>query len=302
MTTSVDQYWSKVSGEIYKSILTVIILWLCCSVDKCLAVNLVDPGSIPNQGDIFSLKFLLKMKWTKWWRRTRARTRTTTHIIPWSLADGRRQKYWLRKTIFGFRKLTSDPLFLILSNIIVIFFSHIIYPPNVLYFSLHWLSNRKVQKNSSWNIKEPFQVFFPKKLLLWARIFFCTKFSAIEVESEAFFRWPPIAPFCALVLNPYWRRIQLCTLCGSSLSRIFWSNSLAKTKKEFLFKEHFSISLCSYLVIIYSCLEGLRPRCQFILSNLTVVLLVYNKVRLARCELKLTNWRNLSFFSHGPSF
>ena len=27
-----------------------------------------------------------------------------------------------------------------------------------------------------------------------------------------------------------------------------------------------------------------------------------NKVRLARCELKLTNWRNLSFFSHGPSF
>ena len=196
MTTSVDQYWSKVSGKIYKSILTVIILWLCCSVDKCLAVNLVDPGSIPNQGDIFSLKFLLKKKWTKWWRRTRARTRTTTHIIPWSLADGRRQKYWLRKTIFGFRKLTSDPLFLILSNIIVIFFSHIIYPPNVLYFSLHWLSNRKVQKNSSWNIKEPFQVFFFQRSFFSELGFFLYKVFSHWGWIWSFF---PVTPYSPLL-------------------------------------------------------------------------------------------------------
>ena len=42
------------------------------------------------QGDFFSLKFIFKRKWTKWWR-TRT-TRTTTQVIPWSLADGRRQK------------------------------------------------------------------------------------------------------------------------------------------------------------------------------------------------------------------
>ena len=39
--------------------------------------------------EIFSLKFLLKRKWTKRWR-----TRTT-HVIPWSLANGRRQKQFL---------------------------------------------------------------------------------------------------------------------------------------------------------------------------------------------------------------
>ena len=179
-------------------------------MDKCLAVNLMDPGSIPNQGDIFSPKFLLKKKWTKWWRWRR--TRTTTHIIPWSLADGRRQKYWLRKTIFGFRKLTSDPLFLILSNIIVIFFSHVIYPPNVLYYSLHWLSNRKVQKILLEILKNHFRYFFPKKLLLWAKNFFLYKVLNHWGWILSFFRWPPIAIFCALVLNPYWRRIQLCTL------------------------------------------------------------------------------------------
>ena len=43
---------------------------------------------IPVQ-EIFSLKFLLMRKWTKRWR-----TRTT-QVIPWSLADGRRQK-WAR--------------------------------------------------------------------------------------------------------------------------------------------------------------------------------------------------------------
>ena len=36
-------------------------------------------------GIIFSLKFLLMRKWTKWWT-------TTTQVIPWSLDDGRRQK------------------------------------------------------------------------------------------------------------------------------------------------------------------------------------------------------------------
>ena len=36
---------------------------------------------------IFSLEFLLKRKWTKWWT-----TRRTTQVIPWSLADGHRQK------------------------------------------------------------------------------------------------------------------------------------------------------------------------------------------------------------------
>ena len=41
-------------------------------------------------GRFFSLKFLLMRKWTKWW--TTTRTRKTTQVIPWSLADGRRQK------------------------------------------------------------------------------------------------------------------------------------------------------------------------------------------------------------------
>ena len=48
-------------------------------------------------GRIFSLKFLLMRKWTKW-RRTR--TRTTTQVIPWFLADGRRHKQTVATTQF----------------------------------------------------------------------------------------------------------------------------------------------------------------------------------------------------------
>ena len=33
---------------------------------KCSAGELKDPGLIPGQGEIFSLKFLLEMKGTKW--------------------------------------------------------------------------------------------------------------------------------------------------------------------------------------------------------------------------------------------
>ena len=66
-------------------------LWLCSSVDKSIAVDLKDPGTIPSQGNFFSLKFLVKRIWTKWWTKT-TRTRTTTQVIPWSLADGCRQK------------------------------------------------------------------------------------------------------------------------------------------------------------------------------------------------------------------
>ena len=61
-------------------------------MDKCLAVDPMDPGLIPSQGDISSLKFLLKRKLTKWWRTARTRATRTTQVIPWSLADGRRQK------------------------------------------------------------------------------------------------------------------------------------------------------------------------------------------------------------------
>ena len=48
------------------------------------------PVLFPGREKFFSLKFILKSKWTKWWRIT-TRTRTT-QVIPWSLADGRRQK------------------------------------------------------------------------------------------------------------------------------------------------------------------------------------------------------------------
>ena len=41
-------------------------------------------------------------KWTKWWRTTR--TRITTQVIPWSLADDRRQKW-------AFLKLPARELF-----------------------------------------------------------------------------------------------------------------------------------------------------------------------------------------------
>ena len=51
---------------------------------KCSAGELKNPDSIPSEGDFISLKFHLKRKWTKWW--------TTTQVIPWSLADSRRQK------------------------------------------------------------------------------------------------------------------------------------------------------------------------------------------------------------------
>ena len=38
--------------------------------------------------ELFSLKFIFKRKGTKWWR---TRTSRTTQVIPWSLADARRQ-------------------------------------------------------------------------------------------------------------------------------------------------------------------------------------------------------------------
>ena len=41
-----------------------------------------------SSGIIFSRKFLLKRKWTKWWTTT-----TRTQVIPWSLANGRSQKF-----------------------------------------------------------------------------------------------------------------------------------------------------------------------------------------------------------------
>ena len=65
-------------------------IWLSSSVDKGLTVDLKDPDSIPSQGDFFSFKFLSKRKWTKWW--TRITRTTTTQVIPWSLANGGRQK------------------------------------------------------------------------------------------------------------------------------------------------------------------------------------------------------------------
>ena len=37
-------------------------LWGCSSVDKGLGWGVEDPGSIPNQGEFLSLKFLLKRK------------------------------------------------------------------------------------------------------------------------------------------------------------------------------------------------------------------------------------------------
>ena len=79
---------------------------------KCSAGELKDPGLIPSQGEFFSLKFLLKRKWTKW--RTRATRRTTTQVIPWSLAYGRRQKYilsFLREATLGLslKKLHKVP-------------------------------------------------------------------------------------------------------------------------------------------------------------------------------------------------
>ena len=62
-------------------------------MDKCWAVDLEIPGTNPNWGGFFSLKFHLVRKWTKWrTTRTRTTTRTSTQVIPWSLADGRRQK------------------------------------------------------------------------------------------------------------------------------------------------------------------------------------------------------------------
>ena len=57
---------------------------------KCSARVLKVPGLNPNLGEFFSLKFLSMRDWTKW-RRTTTWTRTT-QVIPWSLANGRRQK------------------------------------------------------------------------------------------------------------------------------------------------------------------------------------------------------------------
>ena len=51
----------------------------------------------------FSLKFLLKRKWTKWWTTRRGRTTTTTQVIPWSLADGRRQSWFWHQWRISFK-------------------------------------------------------------------------------------------------------------------------------------------------------------------------------------------------------
>ena len=62
---------------------------------ECQTVDLEVPGSNPDWGEFFSLKFLLMRKRTKWRTRTRTTTTTTIQVIPWSLADGRRQKHSL---------------------------------------------------------------------------------------------------------------------------------------------------------------------------------------------------------------
>ena len=70
---------------------------------ECQTVDLEVPGSNPSWGEFFSLKFLLMRKWTKW----RTTTTRTTQVIPWSLADGHRQKWG---TNDSFAWLTSDVL------------------------------------------------------------------------------------------------------------------------------------------------------------------------------------------------
>ena len=54
-----------------------------------MAVEPKDPGPIPNQGDFFSLKFLLKRKWTNG---EQEQEQQQLKEFPWSLTDGRRQK------------------------------------------------------------------------------------------------------------------------------------------------------------------------------------------------------------------
>ena len=57
LETSVNQYWSKGCGEIYKQFSLDKYQWLCSSVDECLDVDLINLSSIPSEGRFFHLNF-----------------------------------------------------------------------------------------------------------------------------------------------------------------------------------------------------------------------------------------------------
>ena len=82
-------WFLKFLGKI-KKIPKYLNQWRYSSVDRVLGWGARRPRfHSPGREKFFSLKFIFKRKWTKWWTRTRTRR---TQVIPWSLDDGRRQK------------------------------------------------------------------------------------------------------------------------------------------------------------------------------------------------------------------
>ena len=143
LETSVDQYWSKVCGVIF-DVNRSFSNWRNNNVSLAQFGRMPDwwsgdPRFKSRVGEFFSLKYLLMRKWTIRWRTTRT---TKTQAIPWSLADGRRQKRTC--TSSSITSLTFHYYFAQILKILHQFLKNL----PLMFLCLNWQKTSEVEESS----------------------------------------------------------------------------------------------------------------------------------------------------------